>query len=208
MGHLFLIGFSYTGKSSAGRLAAERLGMPFVDLDERIERRAGRPIPEIFEADGEPAFRALEREALAEVCAEGGAVVATGGGVPVDPGNRRLMRESGVVVLLEAKPETVRARQEQAEGESRPMLAGGDPLERITQLKAERQAAYADAADWTVHTDALDANGVAAEIARGYEIVAGAARRGGTPHQHRRRAVVHRHHQGRDLPRLRRQRPT
>ena len=84
MGHLFLIGFSYTGKSSAGRLAAERLGMPFVDLDERIERRAGRPIPEIFEADGEPAFRALERAALAEVCAEGAAVVATGGGAPVD----------------------------------------------------------------------------------------------------------------------------
>ena len=172
MGHLFLIGFSYTGKSSAGRLAAERLGMPFVDLDERIERRAGRPIPEIFQADGEPAFRALEHETLAEVCAEGGAVVATGGGVPVDAENRRLMRESGAVVLLEAKPETIRARQATAEGESRPMLADGDPLERITQLKAERQAAYADAADWTVHTDALDANGVAAEIARGYEIVA------------------------------------
>jgi len=181
MGHLFLIGFSYTGKSSAGRLAAERLGMPFVDLDERIERRAGRPIPEIFEADGEPAFRAMEREALAEVCAEGGAVVATGGGVPVDPGNRHLMRESGVVVLLEAKPETIRARQEAAVGESRPMLTGGDPLERITQLKGERQAAYADAADWTVHTDALEANGVAAEIARGYDIVAGASAAAGRP---------------------------
>ena len=181
MGHLFLIGFSYTGKSSAGRLAAERLGMPFVDLDERIERRAGRPVPEIFEADGEPAFRALEREALAEVSAEGVAVVATGGGVPVDGENRRLMRESGVVVLLEAKSEAVRARQRAAEGESRPMLAGGDPLERITQLKAERQAAYADAADWTVHTDALDADGVAAEIARGYGIVAGASTAAGRP---------------------------
>ncbi len=181
MGHLFLIGFSYTGKSSAGRLAAERLGMPFVDLDERIERRAGRPIPEIFQADGEPAFRALEREALAEVCAEGDTVVATGGGVPVDPENRRLMRESGVVVLLEARPETIRARQEEAEGKSRPMLAGGDPLERITQLKAERREAYAEAADWTVHTDALDANGVAAEIARGYDIVAGARAAAGRP---------------------------
>ncbi len=181
MGHLFLIGFSYTGKSSAGRLAAERLGMPFVDLDERIERRAGRPIPEIFQADGEPAFRALEREALAEVCAESGTVVATGGGVPVDAENRRLMRESGMVVLLEAKPETVRARQQAAEGESRPMLAGGDPLERIAQLKAERQAAYADAADWAVHTDALDANGVAGEIVRGYDIVAGARAASGRP---------------------------
>ncbi len=181
MRHLFLIGFSYTGKSSAGRLAAERLGMPFIDLDERIERRAERPIPEIFEAEGEPAFRALEREALAEVCAEGGAVIATGGGVPVDAENRRLMRESGVVVLLEARAETIRARQEAAEGESRPMLAGGDPLERIVDLKAERQAAYADAADWTVHTDALDAGGVAGEVARGYEIVAGARGAAGRP---------------------------
>ena len=100
--------------------------MPFVDLDERIERRAGRSIPEIFEAEGEAAFRALEREALAEVCAEGGAVVATGGGVPVDEENRRLMRESGVVVLLEARARTIRARQA-AEGgneeSARPMLA-------------------------------------------------------------------------------------
>ena len=176
MRNLFLIGFSYTGKSSAGRLAAERLGLPFVDLDERIERRAGRSIPEIFEAEGEAAFRALEREALAEVCAEGGAVVATGGGVPVDAENRRRMRESGVVVLLEARPETIRARQTAAdsgaEQSARPMLAGGDPLQRIAELKAERRDAYGEAADWTVHTDALDAGGVAAEIARGYEIVA------------------------------------
>ena len=148
--------------------------MPFIDLDERIERRAGRPIPEIFEAEGEPAFRALEREALAEVCGEGGAVVATGGGVPADTENRRLMRESGMVVLLEAKPETVRARQQAAEGESRPMLAGGDPLDRITQLKAERQAAYAEAAEWTVHTDEMDVDSVAdriGKIAHGYEVV-------------------------------------
>ena len=181
MRNLFLIGFSYTGKSSAGRLAAERLGLPFVDLDERIERRAGRSIPEIFEAEGEAAFRALEREALAEVCAEGGAVVATGGGVPVDEENRRLMRESGVVVLLEARARTIRARQA-AEGgneeSARPMLAGDDPLLQIALLKAERRDAYGEAADWTVHTDALDAGGVAAEIARGYEIVA--AERGAT----------------------------
>ena len=175
MRHLFLIGFSYTGKSSAGRLAAERLGMPFIDLDERIERRAERPIPEVFEAEGEPAFRALEREALAEVCAEGGAVVATGGGVPVDAENRRLMRESGVVVLLEARAETIRARQEAAEGESRPMLAAADPLQRIVELKAERREAYAESADWTVDTDALDVDGVAnriGEIAHGYEVLA------------------------------------
>ena len=164
MRHLFLIGFSYTGKSSAGRLAAERLGMPFIDLDERIERRAERPIPEIFEAEGEPAFRALEREALAEVSAEGGAVVATGGGVPVDAENRRLMRESGVVVLLEARAETIRARQEAAEGESRPMLSGGDPLQRIVELKAERREAYAESADWTIHTDEMDVEGIATKI--------------------------------------------
>ena len=184
MRHLFLIGFSYTGKSSAGRLAAERLGMPFIDLDERIERRAERPIPEIFGAEGEPAFRALEREALAEVCAEGGSVVATGGGVPVDAENRRLMRESGVVVLLEARAETIRVRQEAAEDgaeSARPMLAGGDPLQRIVELKAERREAYAESADWTVHTDALDAGGVASEVVRGYEIVAGARGATGRP---------------------------
>ena len=95
---IFLTGFMGSGKTTVGRRLAERLELPFVDLDEEIERRAGMAVREIFERQGEPAFRALEAEALRQVLALPDVVVATGGGTMAFEGNFRLIRASGLVV--------------------------------------------------------------------------------------------------------------
>ena len=163
MHHVILTGFSGTGKSRVGREVARLLGRPFVDTDEEIERRAGRPVHAIFETEGEPAFRALERQVLQEALAGPPAVVATGGGAFVDAENRALMLRSGVVVCLEARPETLLRRLGSGRGAVRPLLRGGDPLERIVALKGARQTAYAQA-HWTLHTDHLTAAEAAREV--------------------------------------------
>ncbi len=170
MRSIYLIGFSGTGKSSVARLLAARLGLPARDLDELIVARAGRPIAEVFADDGEAAFRALESDVLRETAGAGGAVVATGGGVPTIPVNEALMRDTGWIIGLEALPETLHARlrdQLRTDGLAgvRPLLDDADPLGRIRALKEARQSVYARA-HWTVHTDRLAPGEVAAEIAR------------------------------------------
>lgn len=160
-----LIGFSGSGKSTVARMLADHLGMAVVDTDALVEAQAGRPISQIFAEDGEPAFRALERDAVRTAALEHGVVVATGGGAFRDAESRRLLAEGGVIVLLEARPETIVARIAAHGSEPRPLLAGKDveALSRIRVLKAVRQPFYA-LADLTVHTDALDIDSVVAEI--------------------------------------------
>lgn len=97
---IYLTGFMGSGKSTVGRRLAERLSVPFVDLDEEIERQAGMTVREIFERHGEPAFRRLEHEALRATLELPDAVVATGGGTMVFEGNLRLIRASGLSVWL------------------------------------------------------------------------------------------------------------
>ena len=161
-----LIGFSGSGKSTVARALADRLGMAAVDTDALVEAQAGRPISRIFAEDGEPAFRALERAAVRTATLEPGVVIATGGGAFGDAESRRLLAEDGVIVLLEARPETIAARVATQDSAPRPLLAGGDveALSRIRTLKAVRQPFYA-LADLTVHTDALDVDAVVTEVA-------------------------------------------
>jgi len=170
--NIILIGFSTTGKSRVGRMLAQRLGWDFVDTDDVIVEMAGKPIPEIFAQDGELRFRDLEQEALARACAREGAVIATGGGAILLDENRELMQQRGWVVCLEAKPQTIYRRLKEAEergepGVVRPLLAGPDPLERITRLKEIRQPYYA-IADLTLHTDDLTHEQVIEEILRAW----------------------------------------
>ncbi len=179
--NIFLTGFSGSGKSAAGRAVAQRLGWAFVDMDAEIVRSQGMPIEVLFRDEGEARFRDLERKTLAEFCEHDRQVVSTGGGVAVDERNRALMRESGVVVCLEASPEVLHSRlldqaSSPGEAEVRPMLAGADPQARIRDLKARRQPAYA-AADWIVQTDCLDIPEVVEEVVRFWERVSSSTSR-------------------------------
>src|SRR6185312_3665550 len=108
--NLYLVGFMGTGKSTVGRAAAQRLGFDFVDSDHEIERKAGKTIAEIFAQDGEPAFRAAEREFVEGGHAPRRLVVACGGGLVVQPGLAELLAERGVIVCLHASAETILAR--------------------------------------------------------------------------------------------------
>jgi len=142
-----------TGKSEVGRRLARALGRTFVDTDRLVESTAGRSVAQLFAAEGEPAFRALERAAVARACAMPDAVIATGGGTMMDPESRRLLSAAGPIVCLTASPETILRRV--GEGASRPLLAGvPDRLAKIRTLLAERATIYG-AATYTVDTTGL-----------------------------------------------------
>ena len=174
--NIILTGFSGTGKSKVAAEVARILGWQLVDTDEDIVSRRGKEVADIFADEGEAAFRRLEREALAQACSGDGKIVATGGGVLMDAENRRLLFESGLVVGLEARPETIYQRLVQRNigrsPEERPMLAGSDTLTRIRSLKAERQPFYS-LAQWVVQTDGLSESQVAAEVVRAWQMLGG-----------------------------------
>jgi shikimate kinase len=162
--NLVLIGFMGVGKSTIGRLCAQRLGYAFRDSDKVIEERTGSPVKEIFAAQGEAAFRALEKAVIAELAAMPGVVIATGGGAVLDPENADRLRASGLVVLLTAPPEAIRERVKDAK--SRPMLAGApDVTTRIAELLAERAPYYESAAHYRVETAGRSPWQAASEIA-------------------------------------------
>ncbi len=121
--NIILTGFMGTGKSTVGKLVAQKLGRPFVDTDEEIVRQAKQTIPEIFAQKGEPTFRQMERRVCRFLAAQHGYVIATGGGMLVDDGNRAVMLASGMVVCLQASPETIRQRI-QVDQTERPLLKG------------------------------------------------------------------------------------
>jgi len=168
--NLIITGFSGTGKSVVARQVARRLNWDFMDTDDEIVKGAGRPVAEIFRDDGEAGFRKLEREAIRRACRCSQSVIAIGGGAIVDPRNYELLARAGLIICLEAKPETIYQRlfgedASSPEADLRPLLDGGRPLERIRQLKESRQPYYAKA-DWTIHTDDLTASEVAEEAIR------------------------------------------
>lgn len=140
-----LAGFMGTGKTTIGAALAARLGLTFVDADVELERREGRSIPEIFAVEGEPYFRARERELLQELSQRDDIVLATGGGMVVNPENRRLLLERCICVGLHASADVILERVGgEAAAQTRPMLRGGDVRARIIELLAARAPAYAD----------------------------------------------------------------
>lgn len=143
--NLFLIGPMGAGKSTVGRHLAELLRMPFVDLDHEIEVHTGAAISLIFELEHEAGFRRRESALLAELTARQGIVLATGGGAVLDAGNRRLLRERGYVIWLDASVEAQLARL--ARDRHRPLLQASDRRERLERLAAERNALYSETSD-------------------------------------------------------------
>ncbi len=159
--NIALIGFMGTGKSSVGRLLADLLHFNFVDTDGLIEARAGRAISAIFANEGEAAFRKLEREVVAELSTRKRTVIATGGGVGADEANLASLREHALVVCLWASPEHI---WERIRGQShRPLLKEGDPLAKIRELLAAREAAYKQA-DVLLNTEVRSLREVAQQV--------------------------------------------
>lgn len=157
MRNIFLIGLSGSGKSTVGRLLAQRLNKPFLDTDVLIEEASGEHIPDIFTNYGEEYFRTCETRALAQAAqaSDGGAIIATGGGIVIRPENRALMADQGQRIYLQVEPTTALERLKtqhtalQARGETlqdRPLLAGPDPLAALNALLASRSSWYEEAA--------------------------------------------------------------
>ena len=144
-----LVGLSGSGKSSLGRIVAERLGRPLLDLDADIEAREGAHPADLIGGYGEARFRQIESAAVERACTIEGAVIVTGGGAVIDPLNRWRLWEAGTVVWLDAPDGILLARLAQ-HGEVRPML-GGDTAGRLASLRAARAPFYR-AAD--IHVDA------------------------------------------------------
>jgi len=134
---VYLVGMPGSGKSTVGRELAGRLGVPFVDLDVEIERRDGRSITEIFEADGEAGFRALEAKELLDASTHDPAVIACGGGVVLEPANRITLRNTGTCVFLDVPLDVLAARVRP--DADRPLIRAAGDLERIL---AEREPLY------------------------------------------------------------------
>lgn len=159
--NIVLVGFMGTGKTTAGRQLAQRLGLEFVDMDKLIEERQGRPIATIFAEQGEPHFRTLERALVRDLAARDGQVIATGGGVVLNPDNVSDFSRSGLVVCLRASPETVMKR---VSGEThRPLLEGDEKFKRIVKILSDRRALYG-AIPHQVDTDALSPEQVVERI--------------------------------------------
>jgi shikimate kinase len=159
--NLALVGFMGTGKTSVGRTVAELLHFEFLDTDDLIQTRTGRMIADIFAKDGEPAFRALERQTVGELAARSKTVIATGGGLPTNLENLNALKAHALVVCLWASPEKI---WERVRNQShRPLLHDADPRRKIRELLKIREPFYRQA-DVLINTDSRSAREVAQQI--------------------------------------------
>ena len=158
-----LVGLPGSGKSTVGRLVAEGLQAPLLDIDSILVRQMGMPIAQIFGMVGEPRFRAMERDAVATAQAREPAVIVPGGGWAAQPGQLEAARAGSLIMYLKCLPTTAARRSEQ--GEVRPLLTGVDPVEQVRSLLAAREPFY-KLAHYEVAADKKDAAQVAAEVIR------------------------------------------
>ncbi|HMA67917.1 MAG TPA: shikimate kinase [Desulfosalsimonadaceae bacterium] len=154
--NIYLIGYRCTGKTSVGLLLSGRTGWQLVDTDQRITAHAGMPVSEIVEKNGWSYFREIEKQVLAETAAASQLVVATGGGIVLDPENRAILENPGhFTVWLRAAPETIEKRMK-ADAQSktlRPALTESSLAGEITDTLAARTPDYESAKDLTIDTD-------------------------------------------------------
>jgi shikimate kinase len=159
--NIALVGFMGTGKTSAGQELAKKLGWQFVEVDALIEHMAGKSIPDVFAQNGEIAFREWEIEAIKQVARGKKQVIACGGGVVLNTINIVRLKETSVMVLLTASPDTVLKRTA-SDRDTRPMLMDAtDPASRIKELLTFRKPYYERAADIIINTSKLSLNTVA-----------------------------------------------
>lgn len=161
--NIALIGFMGAGKTAVGRVLAQKLNKKFVELDSLIEQKAGKPIPDIFQQDGEVAFRELEIEVTKEVSTGKDLVIAAGGGIVLNKINIDRLRKNGITIYLTASPR-VTLKRVTSDGGGRPLLEGANPTRTIRELLRFRKPFYERAADIKIDTSKLDVNSVADQI--------------------------------------------
>lgn len=162
-----LIGYRATGKSTVGRLIADRLGWEFVDADEALEGRIGRTIASVFAEQGESAFRDLEEETIAELSRRDRLVLATGGGAVLRPSNREAIGRFGFVAWLSATPETIVGRLRDDPG-NRPSLTEKGLCDEVAELLQQRMPLYRSLADETIETEGKTAEEVADDVVNSF----------------------------------------
>ena len=159
--NIALIGFMGTGKSSVGRLVADQLHFTFLDTDDVITARAGKPITDIFAQEGETVFRERENRLVEELTHRTRTVISTGGGLPMDPANMASLKSHALVICLWASPEAI---WEHVHGQRhRPLLAESDPFEKVRSLLAAREPFYRQA-DVLVNTEMRSIREVAQQV--------------------------------------------
>ena len=161
--HVVLIGLPGSGKTTVGKLVADALKAPFVDVDATVARKEGRPISMIFAEKGESVFREMERVEMEATLTGAPAIIAPGGGWAAQPGALSSVQQRGLVVYLKTRPETAASRA--APQGNRPVLMGEDPALQMRELLKEREPFYV-LADATVETDRKAPAKVVEEIVR------------------------------------------
>lgn len=161
--NIALIGFMGVGKTAVGKALAEKLGKRFVELDALIEQKAGKSIPELFQQDGEVAFRELEIEVTKEVSTNKNLVIACGGGLVLNKINIDRLRNESTIVYLTASPGVI-LRRILGDGGERPLLNTPDKASEIRGLLKFRKPFYEQAADIKIDTSKLDIDSLVEQI--------------------------------------------
>ena len=161
--NLWLVGMMGSGKTTVGRLVAVGANLPFQDVDLIVQQRIGSSIRDLWEREGENAFRAIEAAIVSELALAEGSVISTGGGAVLQESNRRAMRRSGTVVWLQAPASVLATRV--VGSLDRPVLNGGGE-DRLAELLETRREAYEAVAHHTVDTSGRTPAEVAAEVAQ------------------------------------------
>ena len=151
--NLYFIGYRGTGKSTLAKTMARQTGLHSADTDELVVKQAGKSVADIFRDDGEAFFRALEKKALADASLLDRFCVSTGGGIILDPENRRRMRETGKCVYLRADPEVIYKRT--SGDPKRPPLTGSPLMEEIMAVLKVREPLYRELSDLTLDTGTM-----------------------------------------------------
>jgi shikimate kinase len=166
--HIVLVGYRCAGKTTVGKILADRLGMRFFDTDKLVEAKARMSVARIFEEKGEGEFRNLETEVIEEICGGDGKVIAVGGGGVVRQRNLASLRRTSRILYLKVPPEEVRARLEKdpAAVAARPALTRDDVIEETREMMARREPFYREAAETTIDAASKKPEEIAEEIVR------------------------------------------
>lgn len=159
--HIVLVGLPGSGKSTVGKLVADALNTFVIDIDALLVREMGMPIVQIFGMVGEPRFREMERDAVKAAQARDPCVIVPGGGWAAQPGQLEAAKQTSLVIYLKCQAATAMNRREK--GEAHPLLAGGDPGQKMRALLEEREPFYR-LADHQIDAERASPEAVAAEV--------------------------------------------